>query len=267
MRHRAVRRTLLTAVALLSSATAFSACDTADRIRSKVVAINLLLDLGDPFDLAPRHVEAVANFMTISGSLDDPTAEPIAGAVATLEIENVATTITMDEDSDGVYRASSGTGGNPALVYTSGADYTIRLVVASGKQEGTYTTKIAAPPRTEVAGLPDTGNGETHPANTDLAVTLTGSYDKGLVVVVDSSGNVVYDSRPSDVQSAVDFVFGDFDGTITIPGSAFPNAGTAYGLIIAGLDSAPSGGISTNLNIVSRFYAGSGKTAIVVTSP
>lgn len=269
MRVRAVRRSAWIGVSLLLAACAFAAsCDTASRVRSKVVAVNLLLDIGDPFDLAPRHTEVAANFMSITGPVDEPEAVPLTGADATLEIEDVAGVIQMDESGagSGVYTASSGTG-NPTFVYTSGASYSIEVVVPGGSFDGTYRTTVVAPPRTDVTGLPDTQGGDTIPVNQALTLSLVGSYDRGIVVVLNSAGTVVYDNRPDDVQSAVDFVFGDFNGQIVIPAGTFTNPGTAYGIVVAGLESAPSSGISTNLNILSRFYAGSAKTAIVITDP
>lgn len=269
MQKAAVRRSLI-GVTLLLTACAFSAsCDTAKRVKSKVVAINLLMDLGDPFDLAPRRTELAVNLMAISGPVDEPEATPLTGADVTLEIEDVAGVIQLDETGGGggTYTASSGTGGSPTLVYQSGASYAVTIVVPSGSFEDEYDLRVTAPPRTNVTGLPDTQGGQTITAGQPLTVTLTGSYDRGIVLVLNSSGDVTYDNRPDDVSSAIDFVFGDFDGDITIPGTAFPNAGTAYGLVIVGLESAPSGAISTNLNILSRFYAGSAKTAIVVTAP
>lgn len=270
MRVLAVRRSALVGLSFLLVACAFAAsCDTAKRIRSKVVAVNLLLDIGDPFDLAPRRTEVAANVMSISGPVDEPEAAPLTGADATLEIEGVASFIQLAETAagSGVYTAASGTAGSATLVYTSGASYTLEVVVPSGSFDGTYTTTVTAPPRTNVTGLPDTQNGETIPINTALTLTVVGNYDQGIVVVVNSAGDIVYDNRPDDVQAAIDFVFGDFNGQIVIPASTFTNPGTAYGIVVAGLESAPSGGISTNLNIITRFYAGSAKTAIVVTDP
>lgn len=267
---RSLHRAALLGITLLTVAAASASCDTAKRIGSKVVAINILLDLGDPLDLAPRHTEAVANFMTISGPIDEPVAEPLSGATATLEIEGVVDPVEMTEETPGVYRVSSatgGTGGSPAFVYTSGADYTIVIDQPTGSHEGVYEMEITAPPRTEVTGLPDTQGGATIPANQALTLQLVGSYDRGIVFVVTSGGDVTYDNRPTDPASAIDFVFGDFDGTIVIPGSAFPNTGTIYGIVVAGLESAPTRDISEDLNILSRFYAGSAKTALVVTDP
>lgn len=264
MQKRVVRRSLA-GVSFLLVACAFSAsCDTAERAASRTVAINLLLDIGDPFDLAPRHTEVAANVMKISGPIDDPTATPLTGADVSLEIEDVAGTIAMVETGagSGVYTAAGGTAGNASLVYTSGSSYTI--TIDAGKN---YTTTVNAPSRTNVTGLPDTQNFETIPANTDLTLELIGSYDRGMWLVVDSAGNVVDDNRPETVQEAIDFVFADFDGTLVIPGSALPSPGTAYGIVIVGLNSAPTSGISTNLNILSRFYAGSAKTAVVITDP
>lgn len=267
---RNVRRFALLGVSALTLAAASASCDTAKRVGSKVVAINILLDVGDPLDVAPRHTEAVANFMTISGPIDEPVAEPLSGATATLDIEGVVDPVDMPEETPGVYRISSatgGTGGNANLVYTSGADYTITVDVPSGKHEGAYEMEVTAPPRTEVTGLPDTQGGGTITAGQSLTLQLVGEYDRGIVFVVDSAGNVTYDNRPTDPASAIDFVFGDFDGTLVIPGTAFPDTGSIYGVVIAGLESAPTRDISEELNILSRFYAGSAKTAIVITDP
>ena len=186
----------------------------------------------------------------------------------TFEIENVGGFIQLGETGagSGVYQASSGSG-NPTYVYTSGAAYTLEVAVDGGKFDGTYRTTVVAPPRTNVTGLPDTANGDTIPINTALTLSLVGNYDRGIVLVVNSAGDVVYDNRPDDPQAAVDFVFGDFNGQIVIPANTFTQPGTAYGIVVAGLESAPSSGISTNLNILTRFYAGSAKTAIVITDP
>lgn len=267
MQKAAVRRSLI-GVSLVLLGCAFSAsCDTAKRVKSKVVAINLLLDIGDPFDLAPRRTELAVNLMAISGPVDEPETTPLTGADVTLEIEDVAGVIQVAEAGAGTYVASSGTGGGATLVYQSGASYAVTIDVPDGSFDGEYDLRVTAPPRTNATGLPDTANGATITAGQSLTVTLTGSYDRGIYIVVDSAGNVTEDSRPETVEEAIDFAFGDFEGQLVIPGTAFPSAGTAYGVVIVGLESAPQSAISSNLNILSRFYAGSAKTAIVVTAP
>lgn len=262
------RRTRILALAVTSGAILAGCSDIAERLQADVVAVNLLLETGDPFDLAPRKAGVLSNLASITGPLNDPSATPVAGANVTMTASTGATgVVTLAEDGAGIYRATSGSAGAATFVYTSNATYTVSMVIPSGELADTYTTAVVAPPRTEVTGLPDTLNGDTITANQPLVLTLVGSYDRGLAVVVDQNGDVVYDSRPITPQQWVDFTLGDFDGTITIPGEAFPTGNTSYGVLVAGLESAQPSGISTNLQILTRFYAGSAKTAIVRTAP
>lgn len=257
------------AVPLAATILAGLACgDVAERLQADVVASNILLDVGDPFGIAPRKATVVSRLASITGSLDDPSATPIAGANVTMTATSGASaSVTLAEQASGTYVATSGSGSTPTFVYASNASYTVTMVIPSGEFADTYTTTVTAPPRTEVTGLPDPLQNEFHPVNTALTMTIVGTYDYGLVIVLDENGDVVYDSRPKTVQEAVDLALGDFDGTITIPAEVFPTANTTYGIIVAGLESAPPAGISPNLQILTRFFAGSSKTAVVITGP
>lgn len=262
------RRARITALALLTGAILAGCSDIAERLQADVVAVNLLLETGDPFGLVPRKAGVLINLASITGPLNDPSTSPVSGANVTMTASTGASgTVTLPEDGAGIYRATSGSAGAATFVYTSNATYSVSMVIPSGELADTYTTAVVAPPRTEVTGLPDTLGGATIPVGADLALTLVGSYDRGIVVVVDQTGTVLYDNRPVTPQEWVDFTLGNFDGTLTIPGATFSQADTAYGVVIAGLESAQPSGISTNLQILTRFYAGSAKTALVRTAP
>ncbi|HVO31588.1 MAG TPA: hypothetical protein VMV18_12665 [bacterium] len=250
-----------------------SACgDLAKRLESKVGAVNLLLDTRPPFAIGsagvPSQAGVIVNFIGIEGSIAAPTASPITGANVTMTVGTSAgSAITLNENSPGSYSAVSGSSGTPTFVYASNQTYAISMVIAAGSNAGTYTTKIKAPPRTEVSGLPDSTQGQFQPHGQPLALTITsGSYDYGIVAVVDSAGNTTYTNKPQSPQDYLNFVLGNFSGTINIPGTAFPNPGVPYGIVVAGVRSAPASGISPNLEILSRFMAGSAKSAIVVTN-
>jgi hypothetical protein len=140
-------------------------------------------------------------------------------------------------------------------------------VPAGAKFAGTYTTAMTAPPATQVTGLPDAQQFQFHQAGQPLTLTITsGPYDYVLAFVVNSSGSVTYTSEPQTPQQWLNFVLGSFNATVNIPGTAFPTPGEAYGVAVAGMNSAPQSGISTNLEILTHFLAGSAKTALVVTS-
>lgn len=266
-----VQRAALFGVFALATVVALSACgDAVKRLKSKVVAINMIIDVGDPFGAAPRQAGLLVNLMQIEGPIDEPEATPLTGATVTVEATaGVTGTLAVPETGAGVYTLNAGTNASPAFTYNSNGEYTVTMEVAAGERAGTYITKVNPPPRTnvEAGDIPDFLLGETHPSDTALDVTLTGSYDRGFVLVLDSSGNTVYDSRPTDVQTAIDFALGDFNGTLTIPATAFPEPNSVYGVVIVGLESAPSSQISSNLNILTRFYAGSAFTALVRTDP
>ncbi len=249
---------------VLLAAVTVSCGGFAERLTADVVAINMLIETGDPFGVAPRTAGVLVNLASITGPLNDPEATPLVGANVTLQ-PGTAASVTVNEVSPGVYQAVSGSGTTPTFVYQSNATYTITMVVPAGEFADTYTTAVVAPPRTEVTGIPDPLQGQFHPANNPLTVTLVGSYDRGLVVVVDEGGNVTYDSRPKTPQESVDFVLGSFSGTVTIPGTAFPTASANYGVLVVGLEQAETVQISPNLQILTKYYAGSGNTSIVRT--
>ena len=273
MRLKNVRLAGLAAVGVLASLSFVTAScgDLAKRLSSKVAAINMILDSQAPFAVGtsngPSVTGAVSNFVAIEGSIASPTATPITGASVTLTVGTSATAITLNENSPGSYTAVSGSNGAPTFVYASNQTYSISMVVQSGDNQGTYTTKVKAPPRTEVSGLPDATQNQFQPHGQPLALTITsGTYDYGFVVVVDSSGQVTYSNKPQTPQDYVNFVLGSFNGTINIPGTAFPTQGKPYGIVVAGLKSAPESDISPNLEILTHFLAGSAKTAVIVTN-
>jgi hypothetical protein len=248
---------------ILAAVVTVSCSGFAERLTANVVAENLLLETGDPFGLAPRQAGVVAHMASITGPLNDPQATPLSGANVTLTVDSAS--IPVPEGEAGVYQAVSGSGGTPAFVYQSNATYTLTFVVPSGEFADTYTAGVVAPRRTDVTGLPDPLQGEFHPVGTSLTVEIVGSFDRGIVIVIDEGGNVVYDNRPKTPQEAVDFALGSFNGTLTIPGTVFSQANANYGIVVAGLESAPASLISPNLQILTKFYAGSSKTAIVRT--
>ena len=271
MRVKNLRSAGLLAVGVVTlSSFAVSGCaGLASRLTSKVAAVNLLLDASDPFGIGAEKTGAVVNLVSITGPINMPVASPIAGASVVMAVGSGAspTNVTLNESAPGSYEAVSGSAGAATFVYSSNQVYAITMNVSSGDFAGTYTTKVTAPPRTEVSGLPDTLGGQTIPSNMPLSLTVTsGSYDYGIIVVVDSSGAVTYSNKPQTPQDFVNFVLSNFNGTFTIPATAFPNAGRFYGVSVAGLRSAPASGVSPNLEILSHFLAGSAKTAVVKTN-
>ncbi len=271
LRTRIARAFRTSAPAVVAGIALFGAAcaNIIDRITADVVAEGILLQIGDPFGLTDPKTGIVLSLASLEGGVTNPRADPLAGATVTLTADDGLPDagVTVPEADPGVYTGTAGTGGMPSFAYTSGAIYTITVDVPDGDFEDTYTITVTAPESTQVDGLPDTLGGETIDVGDDLVLTLQGSFDKGIVLVVASGGQIVYDNRPDTPQEAVDFALSEFDGEITIPGSAFADANKLYGIAIAGLVSAGTEGISPNLHLVSAFYAGSATTALVRTAP
>lgn len=254
------------AIAALFLAVAAAGCDgIVNRLQSPVVAEGILADASDPFGAGAHQAGVSVDLASITGPLSQPQTAPIDGANITLTVGN-GSPINLRENGtgSGVYTAISGSAGTPTFVYASNQTYALAMVVPAGDFAGSYTESIVAPPHTEVTGLPNLGTPIPH--GQSLTLTVVGTYDQGIVVVLSSNGQITYDNRPKTPQEAVNFVLGSFGGTITIPGSAFPNPGTGYGIIVTGLRSAQPSQISQNLQILSRYYAGSAKTAVVLTN-
>jgi hypothetical protein len=273
MRVPNLRSVGLLAVGAFAATSFFSyGCSTLDRLESTVGAVNILLNAQSPFSTgsagnATFHgLDVIANLMSVGGSATNPSASPVPNATVSLTVGPAGTAITMNSTSPGTYNAISGSGGTPTFTYSSNQTYTVTMTIPSGNLSGTYTTQVVAPPATQVSGLPDPLQGEVQPVGQPLTLTITsGSYDFGLVLVVDSTGTLTYSNQPQTPQDWLNFVLGGFSGTITIPGTAFPAPGATYGVAVAGLKSGPESGISSNLEILSRFMAGSAKTSVLIT--
>jgi hypothetical protein len=257
--------------ALTLIAAASSSCGgLASRLQSHVVAENILLDVGDPFGIAPRRAGLAVNFASITGPLNNPASTPISGAGVTLTVGTSSTPITVTEGDPGVYHVVSGSNGAPVFVYASNQTYSVSMVIPSGEFADTYTTTGTAPPRAQASGIPDfAGSGQTQVVGDPMNITVlpANAYQQGLVIVFDQAGNVLYDNRPKTVQDAIDLALGNFDGHITIPGTVFSQPDTFYGIAVSGLKSVPPSGISTNLEILTKFYIGSASTYVVKTAP
>src|SRR5437660_7075492 len=101
------------AALLVVSAASTSCGGLASRLQSHVVAENILLDVGDPFGIAPRRAGLAVNFASITGPLNNPSSTPISGATVTLTTGASASQITVPEGDPGIYHVVSGSNGAP----------------------------------------------------------------------------------------------------------------------------------------------------------
>jgi hypothetical protein len=143
----------------------------------------------------------------------------------------VETTTTSAIDlvavGDGLYEVTTDTA--PSFAYSVGATYSIH--VQDGGQN--YSVSGVAPAAPSLAGVPALG---THPSGSPLSFDLSGqNYDNYLAVVADEGGNLTYDNRPDTAGDYIDWIGGTDVGTITIPGTAFPESGAAYVIGVAGI--------------------------------
>ncbi len=161
---------------------------------------------------------------------------------------------TLASQGSGMYIATSA---DTPLVYSVGATVT-HAVTDHGKSFTVVHTLPAAPSVTH--------DGQ-HVANTALTLPLGRVFDNEVTVVVDQDGNVTWDSRPQDVGEYLDWIGNNEVTTVEIPASAFPNAGAAYAVGVAGVDKALDRDFDEFNPLVSNFAAGQMTVLPVVTAP
>ena len=228
---------------------------------STVVAEALIVGTDDAQIAAHLGGTAAASaFLAHAQSLSDIEANLFDDAES-VTVERDGESHALASQGDGLYLVTSVD--DPALIYAAGASYTVQVVDA-GK---TFTAIGTAPPAPNLSSI--TAPPNTIPASSALTVDLTGQgYDNTLVAVVDADGNLTYDSRPADVSEYLDWI-GDSGEvtTVTIPATAFPTAGAAYVVGIAGVIKAPDAGFEEFNPLLSNLAVGSMAAAPVLTAP
>ncbi len=252
--------TLAAWVPLLSAAT-LSGCSVTDDIGdyfSNVVTEALYVGVDDPEAAAQLGFDqvqgaAASAFLARARSLSDIESNLFDDAES-VSVSGDFGTAALASQGSGLYLATSE---DAALQYTVGATVT-HTVNDHGKTFTVVHTLPAAPQITH--------DGQ-HVANTALILDLGREFDNELTVVVDQDGNVTWDSRPQDVGGYLDWIGAGSVTTVEIPASAFPDAGAAYAVGVAGVDKAPNSAFDEFNPLVSNFAAGQMTVLPVVTSP
>ena len=161
---------------------------------------------------------------------------------------------TLAPQGSGLYL---GTSEDTTLVYTVGASVT-HTVSDHGK---TFTVTHSLP------AAPDITHDGQHVANTALTLPLGREFDNELTIVVDQDGNVTWDSRPQSVSEYLDWIGNSSVTSVEIPASAFPDAGAAYAVGVAGVEKALDRDFDEFNPLVSNFAAGQMTVLPVVTAP
>ncbi len=197
-------------------------------IFSNVAVEGLVLGVDEPIEGIDLGAAAGATaFLAEAESLSSFEANLLDDADRVWVETETTSAVNLEAVGDGLYEVTSDT--VPGFAYSVGATYTI--AVQDGGQS--FSVSGVAPPPPTLTGVPAAG---THPAGGGLTFDLSGqNFDNHLAVVADQDGNLTYDNRPDTAGDYIDWIGGDDVSTITIPGSAFPSAGTAYVLGVAGI--------------------------------
>lgn len=241
---------------------ALTGCQVTDDIDdyfSNVVTEALFVGVDDPqaaAQLGFDQVEgAAANaFLARARSLNDIESNLFDDAEV-VTVSGGFGTATLASQGSGLYL---GTSDETSIAYTVG-DTVTHAVTDHGK---TFTATVTLPAAPAI-----THNGQ-HVANTPLTLALGREFDNELTIVVDQDGNITWDSRPQDVGDYLDWI-GNSDGvtSVELPASAFPTAGTAYAVGVAGVDKALDRDFDEFNPLVSNFAAGQMAVLPIVTSP
>jgi len=239
--------------------------DGLDDYVSNVVCEGIYLGVDDP-DLAAQlgldvsDGAATTVFLARATSLSSVEANLLTDADS-VSLRSGGSTVELENQGDGTYLAL----GDGGLGYAAGATYVLE-VDHDGRS---HTASAVAPDPPDLGDLPDAGAGELHPTGQDLTVDLTGQgYDNWLGLVLDADGTVTWDNRPESAGDYIDWIGGSDDvGVVTIPGSAFPDAGSVYVVGVAGVRRSLDAELSNFNPIVSNWAVGALAAAPVGTAP
>lgn len=245
-------------VLLAAALAGCSVTDDIDDYFSNVVSEALFVGVDDPEAAAQLGFDQVEGagataFLARARSLNDIESNLFDDA-ETVTVSGDFGSATMTSQGSGLYLASSE---DTAIAYTVGATVTHR-VTDHGK---TFTVVHTLP------AAPNITHDGQHVANTALTLALGREFDNEVTIVVDQDGNVTWDSRPQDVGEYLDWIGNSSVTSVEIPPSAFPNAGAAYAVGVAGVDKALDRDFDEFNPLVSNFAAGQMTVLPVVTAP
>ncbi len=255
-------------ISLLLVALPLLGCSNIDDYFSTIVAEGLLLGIEElPAEFADVGLGASATattFVAEARSLNDVESNLVDNAdrVAIAQGDSVA---DLENLGSGLYETDSSLDAD--LVYVVGGSYRLQ-VERSGDA---HYVDIVAPAPPDLVGVP--GPADLHPANTTITVDLTGQgYNNYLALVaqVDVNGDyeLTYTTIPETAGDYIDWIRDRNEvTTVEIPGSAFPSAGSAYIVAVAGVAKAKDADFESLNPLVSNFAAGSASPAAVTTAP
>jgi hypothetical protein len=183
-------------------------------------------------------------FLADAASADQIEESLVSGAI--VAVDTPAGRVSAVESEQGVYTIDPVTG---ELAYEDGERWTILLDVGDAEIRGMH---IDLPPAAEV-DLPT-----FHDAGAPIELDLTGQgFHSTLLVVTDvTTGNTTYTSEPESAEELYELTAQSVEvGVVTVPGSAFPGAGT-YALGIAGMQHDTDEDLVGLNTILSRGMAG-----------
>ncbi|MBN95119.1 MAG: hypothetical protein CL928_13795 [Deltaproteobacteria bacterium] len=263
MRHMRYSPALRTSAALVLSGIALVGCGELNRLEdyfATTAAEVLFLGISDPETLSaleelgvtegPMGIRAAATaFLAQATSLESVAANLVDDADRVL-VHNGSQGVNLDSQGNGLYFITSQD--DPVLDYVPGTTYTFQAV----KEGRSHTVSMLAPGVPALSGIP--GGSDTHPPGQSLTVYLGGQFDNAIVLVLDGDGNITHDNRPSTASEYVDWIQDEsMQSSVTIPGEAFPEAGSLYIIGIAGIREALDSSYE-NLNpLVSKLAMGS----------
>jgi len=256
---------LLTVV--LCTALTNTACSEIGDYFSTIAAEGMFLGVDDPAAAAALGLDAelaagatASTFLAQARSLDS-ISENLFSDADSVSITDGTTSVELAALGNGLYNVNSNEA--PELAYVIGRSYTLQV-----REDGElYTAEMMAPPPPTLGGVPDAQAGESHPANVELAVSLGQQFDNYLVVVVDGSGEITYSNEPETASDYINWISSnDVVASVTIPGSAFPAAGTGYIVGIAGVRRAADSAFDNFNPLVSNLAMGSTSVAALVTA-
>ncbi len=260
-----------------------SSCDFTQKAQSNTLAAATLLatpsyDLVVTFDGGTFDAGSVPSVVTSAlffGNRDpnNPAADPSGLSGAGVTVGFTGSTLNLGDQGGGKYSLDSTQ--NSQLVYTAGAVYTFQ-VAYSGQ---TYVGAVTAPPQERIAQFHPTPYAPiTVQVNTPFTLQRQAppsgqSYLPAFTVVfpLDASGNrqaPTYDNVPAKPLDLLNFVVDDSAWTtpiISLPGSAFPSAGTRYLVVVTAVQKGDQSQFSSNLFLGSAFVAGTADVGLAQT--
>lgn len=193
-------------------------------------------------------------FVADAADIGDIEEAPVTGAEVRVAQGQADGALT--EVEGGLYYGIS-TGEEGAIRYQDGNTYAVEVVA----NDESFESSGVAP---GAAAFEEDRTCVTAAQATSLHVT-GGTYERLVVAVYDDSGAETWSNIPRDASQLVDFITADVSsGVIEVPGEAFPDAETAYGVAVIGL--VQEGTYSDNLNpLLSHFYVGAGRVGLIGT--